>query len=57
MCLLLAVFCLLWNLCELLMLNGNYLFTQICSVMEAKLDPAVDSEFAYTLFELLNVVE
>lgn len=39
------------------MLNGNDLFTQICSVMEAKLDPAVDPEFAYTLFELLNVVD
>lgn len=39
------------------MLNGNYLFTQICSEMEAKLDPTVGAEFAYTLFELLNAVE
>lgn len=39
------------------MLNRNGLFTQICSGMEAKLGPALDPEFAYTLFELLNVVE
>lgn len=59
MCLLLAFvfFYLLWNLCELLRLNRNYLFTQICSGMEAKLDLAVVPEFACTLFELLSVVE
>lgn len=38
------------------MLNGNGLFTQICSGMEAKVDPAVDPESACTLFELLNVI-